>query len=102
MKIELIEHQVFMNGEEKNTQSIKEALMREACKQCDAYCTDLLIFFDNSWKSLIKGEITEIALYFRQMGVEWNDFYENNRSIAILTRDMAKNTLKLIIDYGNV
>ena len=101
-KVHIIESQVYYDKEERNTQSIKEALMREAVKQCDCYCTDLLIFFDYTWKDLVKGNIKEITLYFRQMGIEWKEEYKNYRSKAILKRDIEKDTMELIIEYGRV
>lgn len=105
-KVHIVEHQVYFGSnhaynEEKNTQSIKEALMREAVKQCDCYCTDLLIFFDSAaWEDLIKGNREEVTLYFRQMGIEWDKEYPNCRSKAILRRDIEKDTLELTIEYG--
>lgn len=104
-KVQIKETQVYFgstpsNNEERNVQSIKEALMREAVKQCDCYCTDLLIFFDHSWKELIKGNIKEITLYFRQMGVDWNEECKECRSKAVLKRDIEQDTLELTIEYG--
>ena len=104
-KVQITESQVYFGSipeynEERNTQPIKEALMREAVKQCECYCTDLLIFFDYTWKDFIKGEITEITLYFRQMGIEWKEEYQNCRSIAILKRDIKKDIIELTIEYG--
>lgn len=101
-KINIIANQVYFGCEkwERNTQDIKEALMREAVKQCDHYCTDLLVFFDYTWKDIIKGEITEVTLYFRQMGIEWEKEYKNCRSKAILKRNIENDTLELIIEYG--
>lgn len=101
-KVQIKESQVYFgDNEERNTQPIKEALMREAVKQCDCYATDLLVFFDYTWKDLIKGDITEVTLYFRQMGIEWNKEYEKARSKATLKRDIQNDTLELTIEYGN-
>ena len=104
-KIRIIERQVYFGSipthdEERNTQPIKEALMQEAVKQCDCYCTDLLIFFDYTWKELIKGDIAEVILYFRQKGIEWKEEYKDCRSKAILKRDIKNDTLELSIEYG--
>lgn len=87
-------------NEERNTQSIKEALMREAVKQCDGYCTDLLIFFDYTWKDLIRGDIQEVSLYFRKMGIDWKKECDGYRSKAVLKRDIENDSLELAIEYG--
>jgi len=101
-KIHIIEHQVYFGSQnyERNTQSIKEALMHEAVKQCDCYCTDLLIFFEYTWKELLEGELTEVTLYFRQMGIDWKEENKNCRSMATLKRNVEKDTLELTIEYG--
>jgi len=100
-KVNIKELQVCNSyGEEQNTQSIKEALLREAVKQCDCYCTDLLIFFDYTWKDLLKGDLTEVTLYFRQMGIDWKEENKDCRSTAKLRRDVEKDTLELTIEYG--
>jgi hypothetical protein len=106
-KICIVENQVYFsfNHEEnweRNTQPIKEALMREAVKQCDCYCTDLLIFFDYTWKDFLKGDITEVTLYFRQMGIEWQKECKDCRSKAILQRDVENDKITLNIEYGRV
>jgi len=100
-KVHIIESQVCnSHGEEQNTQPIKEALMREAVKQCDCYCTDLLVFFDYSWKDLLAGDIREVTLYFRRMGIDWKEEVKDNRSKATLKRNMKQDTLELIIEGG--
>ena len=104
-KVHIIEYQVYFGSipvynEERNTQSIKEALMREAVKQCDCYSTDLLVFFDNTWRTLIKGDIAEVTLYFKQSGIDWKNQCDKCRSIATLKRNLEKDTLELTIDYG--
>ena len=100
MKKNIVSYQVYYNQIEKNTQNVKEALMREAVKQCECYCTDLLIFFDHTWHELIKGEKKEVTLYFYQTGIYWKQEYLNCRSKAILIRDIEKDTLQLTIEYG--
>ena len=103
-KTNIIASQVYFGSEnwERNTQDIKEALMREAVKQCDCYCTDLLVFFDYTWKDLLKGDTMEVTLYFRQMGIEWKNEYKDCRSKAILKRNIENDTIELIIEYGRV
>lgn len=115
-KLEIIAHDIFQKGEECNTQSIKEALLREAVKQCDYYATDILIFLSGpTWKRLISNEIKKVQLIFKNSGVDWmeNKLYDktfiNNtriRSIATLTIEEdaelpAYRNMKLVIEHGN-
>ena len=104
-KVHIVESQVYFSSygdnHERNTQPIKEALMREAVKQCDCYCTDLLVFFDHSYKELLEGELTEVALYFRRMGIDWKEEVKDYRSKATLKRNIKEDTLELTIESGN-
>jgi len=114
-KLEIIAHDIFQKGEECNTQSIKEALLREAVKQCDYYATDILIFLGSkSWERLISNEIKKVQLIFKNSGVDWVEnkfdktFINNNRirSIATLTIEEdaklpAYRNIRLVIEHGN-
>jgi len=100
-KVHITESQVRdSSGEEQNTQPIKEALMREAVKQCDCYCTDLLIFFEYNWDALMAGDIKEATLYFRRLGIDWKEEAKDHRSKATLKRNIEQNTLELTIESG--
>lgn len=114
-KVEIIAHDIFQEGEERNTQCIKEALLREAVKQCDFYASDILIFLSGStWKRLISNEIKKVQLIFKNSGVDWVEklydktFINNTRirSIATLTIEEdaklpAYRNMKLVIEHGN-
>lgn len=115
-KLEITETNIWQNGEECNTQPIKEALLREAVKQCDFYASDILIFLSGStWEGLISNEIKKVQLIFKNSGVDWmeNKLYDktfiNNtriRSIATLTIEEdaklpAYRNMKLVIEHGN-
>jgi hypothetical protein len=89
------------NGEDLDTQQIKEALLRRAVAHCDYYPTDVLIFFNVLWKEFFDRDAprTEITLYFTQYGISWDAAaadYEDYlyRSKAIITTEGEKMTLR--------
>lgn len=114
-KVQVNEYDICQHGEECNTQSIKEALLREAVKECDYYASDILIFLGGRiWQSLVLGDIKSVQLIFKSAGVDWveNTTYDkefmkhtNIRSIATITvepvLEFKQRNMKLIIEAGN-
>jgi hypothetical protein len=97
MNLVIKENVIFYNDNKElhNTQPIYESLMRKAVKLCKCYCTDMLILFDCLPRAIFDKSITEIDIYFRAYGIDWE--YSNGRKVGGVPKHY-RGVNKLVLD----
>lgn len=70
-----------------NCQEIREELLRQACKSCDYYATDILILLSQESDSmeafLEKPRTAQIDIYFKQSGCAWEVFIQGQSALHV-------------------
>jgi hypothetical protein len=91
-----------------NMQTINEHLLRTAVKNCELYATDILHLINLFEKYILVEQITEIEIYFRQAGVNWQcldgfteDIPDLHRYVMKLVYNPENGYITLYEAYGN-